>query len=455
MAAHGFNWIRVWATWSMFDNNVSAVASDGTPRKPFMGRLKRLCRLAGKRGMIVDVTVSRGAEPGFPSKHEEHLLVVKSLARALLPARNVYFDVGNERNVGDGRYVSIAEVAELIAAVKAIDSERLCTASQGGAISKKDCIRYVNEGHVDFICPHQPRNAESPGKTLSATRNCLAWMAEAERRVPVHYQEPFRRGYGRWRPKAKDFLTDLQGARSGGAAGWCFHNGSVRPTGKEQGRPRRSFDMRPSEGRLFEQFDKEERAFLDQIKTEAASSANGLHVSPSGHYFAYRGNVIMLVGDSGTQCVMQNLNIDYRAWIDDLSNRGHNVAHIWALLAPRQKQDGSLVEKRYGYVYPGATPWKRKDPMSELAGQFAKWDLTQFDEGDDPTKHYWPRIRDLAEYTRRKGLCLGVTLFHGWPKHNTATRNDWDIHPFNVANGGHLEDRHETVAIHTPRNRSA
>jgi hypothetical protein len=27
----------------------------------------------------------------------------------------------------------------------------------------------------------------------------------------VHYQEPFRQGYGSWEPKAADFLTDLRG----------------------------------------------------------------------------------------------------------------------------------------------------------------------------------------------------------------------------------------------------
>lgn len=32
------------------------------------------------------------------------------------------------------------------------------------------------------------------------------------------------------------------GAKAGGAAGWCFHNGDQK--GEPEGRPRRSFDMR-------------------------------------------------------------------------------------------------------------------------------------------------------------------------------------------------------------------
>jgi hypothetical protein len=76
--------------------------------------------------------------------------------------------------------------------------------------------------------------------------------------VPVHFQEPFRRGYGKWQPGAEDFVDDLKGARAGGAAGWCFHNGDERSA--KDGKPRRSFDLR--EKRLFEQLDEEENRAL-------------------------------------------------------------------------------------------------------------------------------------------------------------------------------------------------
>src|SRR5688572_24336427 len=35
MQRDGFNWIRVWATWSAFTNNISAVELNGGPREPF------------------------------------------------------------------------------------------------------------------------------------------------------------------------------------------------------------------------------------------------------------------------------------------------------------------------------------------------------------------------------------------------------------------------------------
>ena len=31
---HGFNWIRVWATWAAFTNDVAAVDGEGGPREP-------------------------------------------------------------------------------------------------------------------------------------------------------------------------------------------------------------------------------------------------------------------------------------------------------------------------------------------------------------------------------------------------------------------------------------
>ena len=37
---HGFNWLRVWATWDMFDHDVSAVGDDGALREPFLRKLK-------------------------------------------------------------------------------------------------------------------------------------------------------------------------------------------------------------------------------------------------------------------------------------------------------------------------------------------------------------------------------------------------------------------------------
>jgi len=84
-----------------------------------------------------------------------------------------------------------------------------------------------------------------------------------------------------------------------------------------------------------------------------AQPSADLSVTPGGRYLTFRGEPVALAGDSGTQCVMQNANLDYRRWIDDCASAGLNCVHIWSFVAPRQLLDGSDVEDRYGYVYPG------------------------------------------------------------------------------------------------------
>lgn len=255
----GFNWLRVWATWNAFGNDVSAVDKEGNPREPYFRKLEWLVKECNKRGLIVDITLTRGA---LLPEQKAHLRAVRAILRALKPCPNWYIDLANEHDVRDARFVSFAELKDLRDEVKRIDPKRLVTAS-GTPGSKEALRRYLFEVQVDFISPHLARNPEAPKATEGVTRRYYLWMKELGKVVPVHYQEPFRRGYTPgWEPKAEDFLTDLEGAKKGGAGGWCFHNGSERDT--PDNRPRRSFDMR--EKRLFEQLDEEERRFLQILR---------------------------------------------------------------------------------------------------------------------------------------------------------------------------------------------
>lgn len=255
----GINWIRVWATWKSGDEDISAVDADGRPREHYLGRLRDLVRRCDRIGMVVDVTLSRGTN-GILSlgSHEQ---AVRTIVTALKGQRNWYLDVGNERNVRDSRYVPIDEVGALSDVAKSLDPDLLVTASQGGDISQEEAGRYLTVGMVDFLAPHRPRDSDSAAQTEGRTEEYLRWATGAGRPVPVHYQEPFRRGYGAWQPAAADYVADLKGAVAGGAAGWCFHNGSNR--GGADDRPRRSFDLR--DGPLFGQLDSVEVAALDEI----------------------------------------------------------------------------------------------------------------------------------------------------------------------------------------------
>lgn len=260
---HGFNWLRVWATWHAFDHDVSAVDARGQRREPYFAKLQSLVAECDRRGLVVDVTLARGARllPDF----ESHQRAVELVVRRLKPQRNWYLDLANERDVRDDRYVSPADLKRCRDLVGRLDPQRLVTASFGGHDLTADDVResLLTVG-LDFLSPHRPREAASPSQTEDHTRVCLAWMEELGCQRPVHYQEPFRRGYGRWEPRAADFLTDLRGALAGGAAGWCFHNGGQRTTPDQQ--PRRSFDLR--QRRLFEQLDDEERRVVESAVAE-------------------------------------------------------------------------------------------------------------------------------------------------------------------------------------------
>ena len=254
---HHFNWLRVWATWGAFDHDVSAVGADGRAREPFFSKLRWLVAECDRRSLVVDVTLTRGkgTAAGCVPDFESHKRAVETLVTALKSHRNWYLDLANERDVRDDRFVPAADLKSLRELVRRLDPTRLVTASFGGHdLSESDVHEALWVVGVDFLSPHRPRTARSPSQTKMMTLECLNLMKRLGRIVPVHYQEPFRRGYGDWEPVAGDFLTDLDGAVAGGAAGWCLHNGTQRNTPGQE--PRRSFDLR--EKRLFDQLDSEE-----------------------------------------------------------------------------------------------------------------------------------------------------------------------------------------------------
>ena len=261
----GINWIRLWATWGAFGNDVTVVDEQGQAREPYMSRLKTVVAECNSRGMIVDITLSRGngvtGQPRLQSL-EVHKRAVETIVTELRGHRNWYLDLGNERNITDERFVSMAELAELRDAAKQIDKDRLVTASRAGDIPNLELREYLKKAAVDFVCPHRPRSSESALETRNKSYEYITWMKEIGTVVPLHYQEPFRRGFTEgWEPTADDFVADAKGAVESGAAGWCLHNGDQRDN--PQGKPRRSFDMR--EQRLFDQLDEVEKEAIERL----------------------------------------------------------------------------------------------------------------------------------------------------------------------------------------------
>ncbi len=259
MQKYGFNWFRVWAIWDIVGENVSAITSYGTVREPYMSRLKNLISEASKRGLTVDITLMRHNSP-FPSNFGDHLACVATLAHELKPYRNAYFDVANECNFHDTpNYVSPTEVGDLITTLKSIDPGRLATASFAH-ISGKELQEYITIGKIDFVAPHMGFNSFEGIVTL---QNAMSEIGET---LPINMQETFRNGYESESYTAQDFMSDYEGTKLAGGAGWCLHNGSSRPTlGGEFLPPHKSFWMKEPEKRLFEQLDEEEMGAIEQF----------------------------------------------------------------------------------------------------------------------------------------------------------------------------------------------
>lgn len=146
-----------------------------------------------------------------------------------------------------------------------IDSRRVGTAS-GYPGSREELADYLRIGKVDFIAPHLGRGEGSAAKTYGEVRQLIGWMEELGCRVPIHLQEPFRRGYAQYEPTVDDFIRDCSGAKLAEAAGWCLHNGADGNT--DDRRPWRSFNM--SKERLYPQLDGVERIAAKSI-TDAIS----------------------------------------------------------------------------------------------------------------------------------------------------------------------------------------
>ena len=105
----GFNWIRVWANWRAFGADAAAVDGEGRPIAEGLQKLKWLVGECDRRGMVVDVSLSRANGVSGPPRLqtlEAHRRAVETLVGAFKPWRNWYLDLSNERNIQDKRFTA-------------------------------------------------------------------------------------------------------------------------------------------------------------------------------------------------------------------------------------------------------------------------------------------------------------------------------------------------------------
>ena len=138
------------------------------------------------------------------------------------------------------------------------------TASFGAHdLTRNDVLGALKAADLDFLAVHRPRDQRSPQQTDEQTQLLRDLVNRMNWGAPIHYQEPFRRDFGAWQPTAADLLTDLQGARDGGAAGWCLHNGAANGAAGVVVRG--------------DQFDLRNQSLIDQLDAEELEVLRAMH----------------------------------------------------------------------------------------------------------------------------------------------------------------------------------
>lgn len=236
LAQRGWNLVRVWLDWS----DDGFFAPDGALSPEGSQALLELVAAARERDMVVDVTILDPELLVFPADTDHRVVAVQSVTTALLDANNVLFDVMNEHDHPSGP-IAHDEGGTIVAAVKAIDPDRIVTiSSTGGHLVADDGTvqtAMVDEEldvvGVEVVTPHLPRTPDWASVTGLRVMNLRAHLQQRGAIVPIYLQEEARRGHSGLDPSAEEFTLAARQARDAGAAGWIFHTDAGFELGPE------------------------------------------------------------------------------------------------------------------------------------------------------------------------------------------------------------------------------
>src|SRR5439155_1183780 len=122
--SHGFDGIRIWP--DLNQGGPQLTNGDGSLRPDGLTRLKVILDLARQERLVVDVTFTHEHVPGMTI--ETARIGIVNATEALRSYDNILFDIQNERNVEDRRFMSEQDVGTIFRAIKAAHPERIATA---------------------------------------------------------------------------------------------------------------------------------------------------------------------------------------------------------------------------------------------------------------------------------------------------------------------------------------
>jgi len=214
----GFDGVRIWPN---LDTGPQLMNGDGSLRPDGLDRLLTILNQARQERLVVDVTFTYEHVPGLTPAVA--LIGIVNATNALRSYDNLLFDIQNERNVTDRRFMSEEDVGRIYRAVKAADPARITTAdnSLGQDWGPQYATDFTARLGLDVVAFHESRG---PQWYLPPFYQSIVRTMKAAGR-PVYLQEPnsTRDSTYTANDRADYFLRAIVSAKLAGAAAWCFH----------------------------------------------------------------------------------------------------------------------------------------------------------------------------------------------------------------------------------------
>jgi hypothetical protein len=214
----GFDGFRIWPN---LDTGPQLFNRDGTLRPAELDRLRFILDQARAERLIVDVSFTYEHTSGLDAAGARRAIM--AVTDALRSYDNVLFDIQNERNVRDRRFMSEANVASIFAGIKSVDPARITTASNSPEDTAEFAAAFTARLGLDVTAYHEPRS--STWYTLASNQSVVRAMKVNGR--PAYLQETMSTRDNLFpypsHDRAEYFMQAIAHAKLAGAAAWCFH----------------------------------------------------------------------------------------------------------------------------------------------------------------------------------------------------------------------------------------
>ena len=124
----------------------------------------------------------------------------------------------------------------------------------------------------------------------------------------------------------------------------------------------------------------------------------------------------------GRDCPEEPERFDFDAYLELLTERGHNFIRLW-----RWEQFRGQLGPANVHFCMAPQPWPRTGPGSAKDGK-PRFDLSGFDQT------YFDRLRERVLAAGHAGIYASVMLFEGFSLHLTDVPGNIEGHPFYAAN---------------------